>query len=52
MLAPIFTIPLEPMVDVTAAIVFAFVMGLGISALRNHGKERLYLISSKNFKES
>ncbi|EQH49787.1 cation:dicarboxylate symporter family transporter [Clostridioides difficile] len=32
MLAPIFTIPLEPMVDVTAAIVFAFVMGLGISA--------------------
>lgn len=38
MLAPIFTIPLEPMVDVTAAIVFAFVMGLGISALRNHGK--------------
>ncbi len=26
------------MVDVTAAIVFAFVMGLGISALRNHGK--------------
>lgn len=29
-----FTIPLEPMVDVTAAIVFAFLMGLGISWLR------------------
>lgn len=38
MLSPFFTIPLEPMVDVTAAIVFAFTMGLGISALRNHGK--------------
>ncbi len=43
MLSPIFTIPLSPMVDVTAAIVFAFTMGLGISALRNNGKgETLY----------
>ena len=42
-LSPIFTIPLLPMVDVTAAIVFAFTMGLGISALRNNGKgETLY----------
>lgn len=38
MLSPFFTIPLEPMVDVTAAIVFAFTIGLGISSLRNHGK--------------
>lgn len=38
MLSPFFTIPLTPMVDVTAAIVFAFTMGLGISALRNKGK--------------
>jgi len=38
MLAPFFTIPLEPMVDVTAAIVFAFTIGLGISSLRNNGK--------------
>lgn len=38
MLSPYFTIPLEAMVDVTAAIVFAFTMGLGISALRNKGK--------------
>lgn len=43
MLSAKFTIPLEPMVDVTAAIVFAFTMGLGISALRNNGKgETLY----------
>lgn len=43
MLSPIFTIPLEPMVDVTAAIVFAFTLGLGISALRNNNKgETLY----------
>lgn len=38
MLSVYFTIPLAPMVDVTAAIVFAFMMGLGISALRNNGK--------------
>lgn len=38
MLSPFFTIPLLPMVDVTAAIVFAFTVGLGISALRNNGR--------------
>ena len=38
MLSAYFTIPLASMVDVTAAIVFAFMMGLGISALRNNGK--------------
>ena len=38
LLSAIFSIPLSPMVDVTAAIVFAFTMGLGISALRNNGK--------------
>ncbi|MGL4914626.1 MAG: dicarboxylate/amino acid:cation symporter [Romboutsia sp.] len=43
MLSPIFSIPLSPMIDVTAAIVFAFMLGLGISALRNNGKgETLY----------
>ncbi|WP_042271410.1 dicarboxylate/amino acid:cation symporter [[Clostridium] dakarense] len=48
MLAPIFTIPLAPMVDVTAAIVFAFMLGLGISALRNNGKgETLYRMSQE-----
>lgn len=34
MLKPIFEIPLAPMIDVTAAIIFAFMMGLCISHLR------------------
>ncbi|AUN14680.1 sodium:dicarboxylate symporter [[Clostridium] sordellii] len=38
MLPAIFSIPLKPMIDVTAAIVFAFMMGLGISALRKNNK--------------
>lgn len=43
MLSSYFTIPLSPMIDVTAAIVFAFVMGIGISYLRSQGKgEVLY----------
>jgi Na+/H+-dicarboxylate symporter len=37
-LEPLFDIPLEPMFGVTAAIVFAFMMGLCISALRSEGK--------------
>ncbi len=36
-LEPLFSIPLEPMLDVTAAIVFAFVMGISISYLRRKG---------------
>ncbi|MHC1747153.1 MAG: dicarboxylate/amino acid:cation symporter [Cellulosilyticaceae bacterium] len=38
MLAPLFSIPLSPMLDVTAAIVFSFVIGLGISSLRAKNK--------------
>lgn len=46
MLPAIFSIPLKPMIDVTAAIVFAFMMGLGISALRKNNKgEVLYKIA-------
>jgi Na+/H+-dicarboxylate symporter len=37
MLAPYFTIPLQPVLDVTSAVVLAFVLGLCMSALR--GKE-------------
>lgn len=37
-LTAIFTIPLEPMLDVTAAIVFAFMMGIGISWLKGRGR--------------
>jgi Na+/H+-dicarboxylate symporter len=34
MLAPWFTIPLEPVLDVTSAVVLAFILGLCMSALR------------------
>lgn len=42
-LAALFTIPLEPMLDVTSAIVFAFLFGIGISWLRGQNKgETIY----------
>lgn len=37
-LEPFFTIPLAPMLDVMAAIVFAFMIGIGISWLRRQGR--------------
>jgi Na+/H+-dicarboxylate symporter len=37
MLSPVFTLPLTPVLDVTAAVVLAFILGLCISAMR--GKE-------------
>ena len=51
MLEPIFTIPLSPMVDVTAAIVFSFTMGLGISALRNNDKGEILYNLFQEFQE-
>lgn len=51
MLSPIFTIPLSPMIDVTAAIVFAFMMGLGISALRGNGKGQVLFDIAMDFQE-
>lgn len=36
-LEPYFSIPLDPMLSVTSALVFAFMMGLGISWLRERG---------------
>ena len=43
MLSSLINIPLEPMFDVTGAIVFAFIMGIGISYVRTSGKgEVLY----------
>lgn len=42
-LSPFFKIPLAPMLDVTSAIVFAFIMGVSISWLRSIGRgEVLY----------
>lgn len=43
---PFFSIPLEPMVDVTAAIIFAFLMGLGISWLKGKHPEEGAVIYS------
>lgn len=37
-LEPLFVIPIEPFFDVTGAIIFAFMMGLGIYWLRQHGR--------------
>ena len=51
MLEPKFTIPLSPMVDVTAAIVFSFTMGLGISALRNNDKGEILYNLFQEFQE-
>lgn len=51
LLSAIFSIPLSPMVDVTAAIVFAFTMGLGISALRNNGKGETLFNLFQEFQE-
>ena len=48
MLEPIFT---SPMVDVTAAIVFSFTMGLGISALRNNDKGEILYNLFQEFQE-
>ena len=36
-LSPYFTIPLKPMFDVTSAVVFAFIIGMGITMLRKQG---------------
>ena len=51
MLESIFTIPLSPMVDVTAAIVFSFTMGLGLSALRNNDKGEILYNLFQEFQE-
>lgn len=37
-LKALFAIPLEPLLDVTGAIIFAFMFGIGISWLRSQGK--------------
>ena len=42
-LEPLFEIPLEPLLDVTSAIVFSFIFGVSISWLRDQGKgETMY----------
>ena len=48
-LTPYFTINIPPILDVTSAIVFAFIMGLGISTLRSSKKigDTSYLVFSE-----
>lgn len=49
-LSPLFQIPISPLMDVTSAILLAFILGLGISKLRGENKgETLYKVS-KDFK--
>lgn len=38
MVSPFFTIPLLPMFDVTGSVIFAFIVGMGITMLKNNGK--------------
>ncbi|MCY3035549.1 MULTISPECIES: dicarboxylate/amino acid:cation symporter [Aerococcus] len=46
---PLFTIPLEPFFDVTGAIIFAFMMGLGISWLRQRGRGKVLYEAFSDF---
>ena len=49
--APYFTIPLKPPIDVTAAIVFAFMMGITISVMRSQKKGEITFNYLKNMKK-
>lgn len=50
-LDPFFTIPLAPMLDVMAAIVFAFIMGIGISWLRTKGRGKALYEMLEDFQD-
>lgn len=51
MVSPYFSIPLEPMIEVTSAIVFAFIIGIGISYLRNSNKGDVLYRAFNEFQE-
>ena len=50
-LSTLFSIPLSPLLDVTGAIVFSFVMGIGISALKSKGSGKYLYGFFKEFSE-
>lgn len=50
-LSTLFSIPLSPLLDVTGAIVFSFVMGVGISALKTKGSGKYLYGFFKEFSE-
>ncbi len=50
-LTTLFSIPLSPMIDVTAAIVFSFMFGIGISYLRGKGQGQMMYGFFRDFSE-
>lgn len=50
-LSTLFSIPLSPLLDVTGAIMFSFVMGVGISALKSKGSGKYLYGFFKEFSE-
>ncbi|WP_432633161.1 dicarboxylate/amino acid:cation symporter [Brachyspira sp.] len=50
-LSSYFTIPLEPLFDVTSAVVFAFILGIGITMLRPKGQGAELFAIVKDFEE-
>ena len=50
-LSTLFSIPLSPLLDVTGAIVFSFVMGVGISSLKSKGSGKYLYGFFKEFSE-
>lgn len=50
-LDPFFTIPLEPILEVTSALVFAFILGLCVSILRQHNKGEYFYNIIDEFNE-
>ena len=50
-LSSLFSIPLNPMIDVTAAIVFSFMFGIGISYLKGKGQGEMMYGFFKDFGE-
>lgn len=50
-LEPLFTIPLNAFIDVTAALVLAFMLGLCVSILRSRGKGEIFYKAMGEFNE-
>ncbi|CDZ75594.1 Sodium:dicarboxylate symporter family [Peptoniphilus sp. ING2-D1G] len=50
-LEPLFKIPLDPIIDVTAALVLAFIMGLAVSVLRQRDSGKTFYALINEFNE-
>lgn len=51
MLKPFFSVEIKPLLDVTSAIIFAFIMGLSISWIRSTGKKETLYSAFNEFSE-